>query len=248
MRPRPTRASRRFWAIAAALASSPASAQETLRLEASLLSDFRERGLSWSDGKAAAQIRADAPLPAGFDISAVATTARSAPRHGGADAAVDLGLGYGHDAGLLRLRASAVAHVFPGGRGAQDYIELGGGMSIAFGPIDLSLAASYAPPQRAIGGGNVYRRARMSAALPGTPLTLSGHFGRSTGSTRDPIRAERLRPGGNYHDWSLGADYALRLLTLSLTYADTDIRRAPSGPVMSGHRGAVLVAGAHLTF
>lgn len=224
-----------------ALVSTPAAAQDALQIEASALSEDRRRGLSWSEGKPAAQLRADLALPAGFEASALASTTRRAQRHGGADAAIDLRLGYRHDTGLLRLEAGAVAHTFPGGGGEQDFWELEAGTSVALGPLDLSVLAAYAPRQEAIGGSNFYRRARLRAALPGTPVTLSGHFGKSTGSVRDGLAARRLRPESRYHDWSLGADYAIGRATLSLAYTDTDMHAGR-------HAGAALVAGAHLAF
>lgn len=229
------------WAITAALAPCPAAAHEALQFEASALSEDRRRGLSWSEGKAAARLSADLPLPAGFEISAEATTARGAVRHGGADAAIDLRAGYRRDTGLLRLEGGAVLHSLAGGRGNQGFWELEAGTSVALGSLDLSLLAAFAPPQDAIGGSNFYRRARLRAGLPGTPVTLSAHFGKTTGSARQPGSARRLRPDGRYHDWSLGADYALGKWTLGLAYTDTDIRRG-------AHAGAAIVAGAHLAF
>src|SRR5690606_7780726 len=103
---------RSLWAVAAALTPCPAIAQQALDLEAAVLSEDRRRGLRWGDGKAAAQLRADLALAAGFMASATASTARDAPRHGGAEAAIDLRAGYRHEAGLLRIDGGAVAHVF----------------------------------------------------------------------------------------------------------------------------------------
>jgi len=239
----------RFWAIAAALAPWPAAAQDAPQFEASVVSDDRRRGLSWSDGRAAAQLRLDAPLPAGFDASLRAATARGAARHGDADAALDLRLGYRRDSGLWRLEAGAVAHTFAGGRGDQDFWEVEAGAGVTVGPLDLALLAAVAPRQQAIGGSNFYRRARLRSGVPGTPMTLSAHLGRSTGSRRDPTRTGRLRPDGNYYDWALGADYALGKATLSLTYSDTDIDGASANAAGTGrHSGATLVAGAHVAF
>lgn len=216
-------------------------------MEAAVLSDHRVGGLSWSDGKAAPQVYASLPLPAGFEVSAQATAARGAQRHGGADAAVKLAATYGGEAGLLRWHAGLAGHVFPGGAGDQDFVEMDTGLGGAIGPLDLALSARYAPPQDAIGGSNLRAGASAQMALIGTPFTLTADLGRSSGSTRDPLRAARLRPGGTYIDWSLGGRYTRRNLSVSLRYSDTDIAPRDVVPTArAGHYGATLVAGLHL--
>jgi len=241
---------RRILAIAlpAALAPAPAIAQEMIGLEASVLTDYRERGLSWSDGKAAARVRVDVPLPGtGFTAAAQAASTRGSERHGGAEAAVDLSVAFRHEAGLTRLHGGAIARLFPGGAGKQNYVEFDLGAGLALGPVDLAVLGSYAPPQRAIGGSNLYGKASARLALIGTPVTLTGHLGHASGHVDDAMRAGRLRPAGDYVDWSLGADYAMGRLVFSLTYSDTDIRRRDIRfPGNAGHHGARVVLGAHL--
>lgn len=212
-----------------------------------MLSDHREHGLSWSGGKAVAQAYAEVPVVGGLSVSAEATTARRSPRHGRADAAVALTAGYRADAGLLRWHAGVTGHVFPGGAGDQDYVEVDGGLNGAIGPFDLGLAAGYAPSQAAIGGSNLHYGAKAQFALVGTPLTLTAGLGRSSGHADDPVRAARLRPDGSYTDWSLGGRYVIRRLSISLTYSDTDIAARDVRPVAgAGHYGATLIAGMHL--
>ena len=235
-------------ALPAMLAPTPALAQETIGLEASILTDYRERGLSWSDGKAAARVRVDAPLAGtGFTAAAQATSTRGSTRHGGADAGVDLSVAFRHEVGLTRLHGAAIARLFPGGAGKQDYLEFDLGAGMALGPVDLAVLGSYAPPQRAIGGSNLYGKASARLALIGTPVTLTGHLGHASGHVDNAMRAGRLRPAGNYTDWSLGGDYALGRLVFSLIYSDTDIRRRDIRfPGNAGHHGARVVLGAHL--
>lgn len=240
-------------ALLGVAAPLPALAQEAARLDASALSDYRERGLSWSDGKPAALVNVDLPVAAGLVVSAQAATTRGSARHGSADAALTLRATYGQEAGLLRWHGGLARRVFAGGTTPLDYLE--GELELGFmiGPLDLAVLGSYAPPQRALGGNNAYLRARARFALPGTPLTLDAHVGHSSGDIDDRERALRLRPGGNYADWGLGADYALGPATLSLTYTDTDIRRrniaVPAAPhVPPRHYGARIVAGMHFGF
>jgi uncharacterized protein (TIGR02001 family) len=235
-------------AVPAALFPAAAMAQGMVGFEASILSDYRERGLSWSDGKAAAQARVDVQVPVtGLRAAAQVSSTRQSPRHGDADAAVELSVTYEKEMGLARLHGAAVSHLFADGRGKQDYFEFDLGAGVALGPIDLAVLGSYAPPQDAIGGSNLYGKVSARLALIGTPVTLAGHFGHSSGHVDDPVRAGRLRPGGSYSDWSLGADYAMGKAVFSLTYSDTDIRRREIRfPENAGDRGAALVLGAHL--
>jgi hypothetical protein len=62
----------------------------------------------------------------------------------------------------------------------------------------------------------------------GTPITATAGLGRSAGKTDDPARAARLRPGGDYTDWSLGLDHVQGQVTIGLAYTGTDVpRRIP---------------------
>lgn len=244
-----TRAIAPWGVLAGMLFPLPALAQQGPSLEASIASDYRERGLSWSGGRAIAQLYAEAPLSSGIGVSAQATTIRNAARHGGADAAFDLRVDYRGDAGLIYWRGGVTGHLFAGGIGPRNYLEGDATAGLMVGPLDLSLKASYVPPQEAIGGSNFHARARASMGLMGTPLTLGGHIGHSSGSVDDPLRAARLRPGGSYTDWGIGLDYNRGAIRFSLDYTDTDIaRRKIAFPDGAGHHGAALVAGAYASF
>jgi uncharacterized protein (TIGR02001 family) len=114
-------------------------------------------------------------------------------------------------------------HLFAGADGRADYGELDAGIGYLIGPLQLNAAATYAPVQDSIGGDNLYLQARATGSLPLFPLTLSAHIGRTTGSTRDPIRAARLRPDGDYTDWGVGVEQSLGPIALGLRYTGTSI-------------------------
>ena len=225
---------------------SAAVAQQAPRayVEAGATNDYRVRGLSWSGGKAAVQGGVSVDLPAGFNAGLWAASTRHAARHGGADAAVDAVAGYRKSSGPWRLEAAILGKFFPGGAGARDYVETHVSVGNMIGPVDLRLGANYAPDQRALGGDNLYLRASARLAVIGTPLTLTAHAGRSSGGTDEPLKAFRLRPGGTYHDWSLGADYSMGPIIVGLAYTDTDIdiggTRGPGGERL--HAGSRLAA------
>jgi len=235
---------------ASMLAGTPALAQTAGPVvEAEFMTDYRVRGLSWSDGKAAAQVYVEVPLATSIGVSAQATTLRDARRHGGAELGLDLAATYSGQSGLLNWYGSAVGHLFAGAEGELDYGELQAGIGGALGPADLTLSASYAPPQDAIGGSNFYARAEGRVGIWGTPFSLRGHVGHSSGNVDDPRMAARLRPAGSYTDWALGGEYTLAPMNFSLTYSDTDISRSDvTYREWGGDHGARLVAGANIRF
>lgn len=231
------------------LATAPAHAQLSTNAGVEATSDENRRGISWSQGRAS--LSGDATVSGfGLDFSARVAALRGSDRHGGADAVADLTLGSGWDVGAVRLRAQASAHLFGGARADMDYAELGGSASYTYGPAYLTAGAIWAPEQRAIGGSNLYLYANASAGIPGTPLTAIAGLGHSSGTADDPVRAQRLRPGGDYTDWRLGAEYRRERLTLGVDYIGTDVTRADAfGPFAdAGHASDRLVGRVRLDF
>jgi len=224
-------------------AAAPVAAQTRPSVGVEAASDEVRRGLSWSGGRAAVSADAAATLGPVDALARVATT-RGSARHGGADAAVDLTLGTGTDWGAFQLRATATGHLFAGARGDMDYVEAGGSGTVSYGPARLTAGASYAPAQDAIGGSNLFVYAAADAGIPGTPLTVSAEIGHSSGQVDDQLRAQRLRPGGDYANWRLGIERRRGPLTLALDYLGTDIdRRNAIGPFADArHAGERIVA------
>ncbi|HEY0622452.1 TorF family putative porin [Sphingomonas sp.] len=239
-----------FPALAAVATISPAAAQ-SVDVDASLeiASDLRERGLSDSGGRATATAAAGLQL-GGLRADARVATLRESARHGGADLGITAELSYRVEQGGWTFDAGGAARLFDGAEGKADYGELFATAAYLIGPAELSAAAFYAPDQSAIGGDNLYLRARARASLPGTPWSLTGHVGHSSGATDDPVRAARLRPGGSYTDWSLGAEWTLGTFGAGLTYSDTDIDHARVVSPLADARnsGARLTASARIFF
>ena len=234
------------WLGALLLASHamPATAQYAGRPSVTVeaATDDRRRGLSWSDGNPVLRGALSIPIAEGLSLDGAATTLRGSARHGGADAVVDLGATVVRQLGGWRLTGEGCYHFFPGASD-QGYGEVGAIAGFTLGPAGVDFAARYAPHQSAIGGDLLYVSAAASAAIPGTSLTLSGHVGRSTGDTRDPVRAARLRPGGNYWDHGIALDWYRGRWSAGLRYADTDIA-APD----NAHAGASLIGRVGVTF
>jgi hypothetical protein len=232
-------------------AVTPAVAQDVpsagVTAIAEVTSDEVRRGLSWSGGRAAVAGALRGSLGA-VDASVRAVTLRDSPRRHGA--VVDLTAGTGWDLGAIRLDASAIAHLFAGARERMDYVELGATAGYGYGPVYATLGVAVAPSQEAIGGSNVHLRADANAGIPGTPFTLLAGLGHSSGGVADPLRAQRLRPGGSYLDWRLGVEHRRDRLTFGIDYLGSDV--APAGATGrfadAAHAGDRLVGRAQLSF
>lgn len=225
----------RYFLMAAAMGSSLAfaplaSAQSATTISFEAETDHRERGLSWSDGKAA--LGASASVPLGYDtaLDLDALTLRNSARHGGAEAVLTLAPRHTLHSGGWDFTAGLRGNVFIG-RAGTTYGEVTGEIARTLGPAQLVLGASYAPSQDAIGGSNLYLDAQLSASIPGTPVTLYGGLGHSSGTQRDDPRAARLRPGGNYLDHHLGAEYTQAAFSVGLRYSGTSIGRGELDPL-----------------
>lgn len=222
----------------AATNSIAASAQSAPSVGIEVTSDEVRRGLSWSDRRAAGS--GDVALRLGpLDASARIVTLRGSARHDGADAVADIALGTAWDLGAVRLRTAATTHVFAGARTRMDYVELGGSGSFTYGPVQLTAGAEFAPAQHAIGGSNLYVYASANAGIPGTPLTVIADLGHASGTVDDRLRAQRLRPGGDYTDWRLAIEHQRGPVTLAIDYVGTDIdRNAAFGPFADRRPGS----------
>lgn len=227
--------------VAMLVVATPATAQ-SLNAGVEVTNDEVRRGISWSEGRAS--ISGDAAAMLGpIDASVRVSALRGSTRHADADAVADLTLATGWDLGAVRLRATGVGHLFAGADRAMDYVELGGSASYSLGPARVNAGALYAPSQNAIGGSNLYLYADADAGIPGTPFTAIAQIGRSSGNVDDPVRAQRLRPGGSYTDWRLGLEHRRGSLTLGLDYLGTDVSRtAAFGPFAdAAHAGDRVV-------
>lgn len=212
----------------------------TLSLE--LASDERRRGLSWSDGEPVVRANVSVPVNQEISIDATAVSLWGSRRHGGADAAVDVQASYGRQLGGWRLSADATYTLFPGASD-QGYAKIGATAGFLIGPANIDLFTRYAPRQSAIGGDNLYMGTALAIGLPGTPFTLSGHIGHSSGAVRDPVRAGRLRPDGRYWDHGLALDYRRGRWLAGLRYANSSIDRDASD-----HAGATVIGRVSVTF
>ncbi|AXJ95510.1 MULTISPECIES: TorF family putative porin [unclassified Sphingomonas] len=234
-------------ALLSLFAAAPAIAQTTTSIDVAAASDDRRRGLSWSDGALAPSVAVRATAGP-FDAGARLTATRGSARFGGADAVGDLDLGYTLPlGGGVDLVGVGAAHLFAGARGRQDFVEGGADLDYLIGPLTLTGGARYAPRQSSIGGDILYLFARAEGGVPGTPISLHAQIGRTGGATDDAVAAARLRPGGDYTDWTIGGRHVRGRLSIGLDYVGTDIAR-DAARLSGGHAGDTLVGRVALRF
>lgn len=238
-------------AACSGLLASPSQAQATLAPEIALeaTTDLRERGLSWSDGKAAVAVSGTVPVTYDLTFDLEAVTLRDSPRHGGADVGLSFAPRYSMMSGGWGFHAGVRGNVFVG-RSGMNYVELTGEVEHTIGPARFIAGMDFAPSQDAIGGRNLHVEIQASAGIPGMPLTVYGGIGHTTGSSNDRANAGRLRPGGDYTDHHFGAEYSRANLSFGLRYTGTSIDADEVNQTMrynDRHYGSRLLAYARIS-
>lgn len=189
---------------------------------ATLVSQYRFRGISLSDEKAAIQGTINVNHESGIYGGVWASSLDGFGELGGSNVELDLYAGYRKEvADGVTLDAGLLYYAYPGSEGGTfEFFEPYANVSGSIGPVTAKVGAAFAPEQDGIGGNsNVYLFNDNSLAIGGTPISLTSHLGWSNGDTT-------LTPGGEYFDWSLGATASWRNLTLGVAYVDTDISDA----------------------
>jgi uncharacterized protein (TIGR02001 family) len=182
---------------------------------ATLTSDYVFRGVSLSDNDPAVQGSLEVQHVSGVYAGVWGS---SIARYAGTHVETDVYGGWRGAAGGLDLDLGAVGYVYPGGHGAN-YVELAGKAAKTLGPLEAEAGIAWAPSQKTIGGrDNLYLFGSLSSGIPGTPITITADVGHEKGSMAGP--------SGKKWDWGLTADYVRGPVILSVSYKDSDIRRA----------------------
>lgn len=188
--------------------------------EATLVSDYRFRGVSLSDRDFAVQGAVDLA----WDGWHLGWWGSSIQEFAGAEAEVDVTFGRSFSAGALDLDVGGIAYLFPGGRDVA-YLEAYGAVSGALGPFGWEARVHYVPAQSNTGRrDNVYLAGALSLPLGtldlagGVPVTLDGGLGYEDGAFAD----------GKW-DWRFGLAAEVAGLTLGIHYVDTNVPGRFSG-------------------
>lgn len=215
-------------AVAApALAQDAPASDITVNGGATLVTDYRFRGISQTDKRFAVQ----GNFTVGHSSGLYATVWGSSIDDyviNGSDQEIDFIAGYKRTFGAATVDVGVLYYYYPGAGGVNsDFFEPYASISGAFGPVTAKVSAAYAPKQRALGfqdlnldgvtdkEDSLYVAGDLTAAVPNTPISLSAHVGRS-------FEKSYITFGEKYTDWSVGASYTWNHLTFGVSYVDTD--------------------------
>lgn len=224
-----------FAAATPALADAPADPPPAITINgsATVVSDYRFRGVSQTDKNAAIQASITLTHESGFyasvwgsSVNGYVTNAQTA------SVELDLIAGFKKTFGGTTVDVGVLYYYYPKnkvGTFASDFVEPYVAVSHTFGPVTAKGTLAWAPSQKALrldqatgpNRSNVYLAGDLSASIPGTPLGLTGHLGHSFGPSWLASDAFGKK---EYTDWSLGATVTWKALTLGVSYVDTDAR------------------------
>jgi len=223
-------------ALALASAATPALAQEapksdfTFNASAAIVSDYRFRGISQTDGNFAVQGSGTVSHSSGFYVTFWGSSIDDyVTAHGTAHQELDLIGGWKHTWSGVTFDIGALYYVYPGTRpgypgdmSSSDFIEPYVDVAYTFGPATVKATLNYAPSQKALAldqttgsNDNVYLAGDVAIAIPNTPLGITGHLGHTWGPSW-------LSIGKEYTDYNIGATATWKNLTFGLQYVDTD--------------------------
>ena len=223
--------------LALTIVSTPALAQEeeapavTVTGGATVVSDYRFRGISQTDKNFAVQGTFTVAHKSGFYAAVWGSTVDEYVAAGG-DQEIDLIAGFKKTFGGTTVDVGVLYYYYPGAEQiipgySSDFFEPYIGVSHTFGPVTGKVSAAYAPKSAAlsIGAGkedNLYVAFDLSGGIPNTPVSLSAHLGHSYGPSF-------LTIGKGYTDWNVGATYTWKNLIFGVSYVDTN--KALLGPI-----------------
>lgn len=244
-------------ALVTALAATPAMAEDapapavTINGTATVVSDYRFRGISQTNKRFALQGSLTVTHESGLYASVWGSSIDDYVS-AGSDQELDLIAGYAKTFGGTKVDVGVLYYYYPGSNGANtDFFEPYLALSHTFGPVTAKVTANYAPKQAAIGltfpnpppvGATVFRKednlyvaGDFSAAVPDTGLGLTAHIGHSFGPSY-------LTIGDEYTDWNVGATYTYKALVFGVSYVDTN-KNAFNGPRNISKAGIVASVG-----
>lgn len=222
-------------AIALAAVATPALAEDDLggfsiSGNAAVVTDYRFRGVSLSDGDIAIQGGIDLGHESGFYIGTWGSSIEEGIGYGHTE--IDIYGGWSGEVGSgVSVDVGVLYYMYPNGPSGvpQDYWEPYASIGTTMGPVEATFGVAYAPKQDSLKNSvtlknedNLYLYLDTGVGVPGTPISLSGHVGYTDGF---------LSFDGNSDtswDWSLGAEWAAtENLSIGVSYVGVE---APHGP------------------
>ncbi|MEG3177409.1 TorF family putative porin [Sphingomonas sp. RB3P16] len=224
-------------------AAAPAAADKPFKITGgvTLISDYRFRGLTQTNGDGAVQGTININSSAGFYIGTWASTIDGSGKtpllNGYGDAEVDLYGGYTKTFNGLTVDAGLLYYYYPSHNKSvapnTDFFEPYASVSYTLGPVSTKVGGNYAwGGQKGLDftannkDDNIYVYGEAAVAVPKTPVTLKGHVGYTDGSLG---LANLVANDRNYLDWSVTAEAVGGPFKVGVTYVDTDITSSKFG-------------------
>ncbi len=189
---------------------------------ATLVSDYRFRGISQTDKRAAVQGTFTISHKSGLYATVWGSSIDDYVENG-SDQEIDLIAGYSKTFGNTKIDGGVLYYYYPGSGGINsDFFEPYVDVSQTFGPVTAKVTANYGFKQKALAlnqvspkQDNLYLAGDLSAAIPKTPVSLTAHLGHTYGPSY-------LAIGKGYTDWSAGASVTVKNFVIGVQYVDTD--------------------------
>lgn len=200
-------------------AAGPALAQEgdpwAVEGRVGVVSDYRDRGYTLSDGEPALQAEVTLSHASGLYGGVWASTIAEygvGPDGDGATAEVTLYAGWAGSAAGFDLDLGVWSTVYPDGEDVN-YVEFPLQAGRTFGAVTFSAGMIWAPAQTGTGDeANTWLWTRADYAPEAWPVSLHAMFGHEDGA---------FAPDGKT-DWRLGLEAPLGAFTLGLDWVDSD--------------------------
>ncbi len=213
------------------LSAAPAFAEDdkevkaiTLSGSATVVSDYRFRGISQTNKRPAIQAGITATHESGVYVGVWGSSVDEYIA-AGADQEIDLIGGFKKSFGGTTLDVGAVYYYYPGAEQIipgynSDFVEPYASLAYTFGPVTAKATANYAPKQSALDYGfgkedNFYASAELSGGIPSTPVTVAAKVGRN-------FTRSFLSSGTKYTDWAVSATYVAGALSIGVSYVDAN--------------------------
>ena len=224
-------------ALAVALVSAPAFADTTPEFTvtgaASIVSDYKFRGISQTNSEPAIQGTLGISHKSGVYVGVWGSSVNSG-LYSGSSQEIDIYGGYKKTIGKFGFDVGALYYYYPGSFSGSktDFIEPYASVNYTMGTTNLKVGGAYAPKQGFQTRANLYGYAELAQPIAKTPLTLHAHIGYTSS-------ASSFKPA-DYLDYSIGSDFVWKQLTFNVSYIGTDYKRAFAGPFYTSVRGKVV--------
>lgn len=208
--------------LAATALPTAASAQEAEKEDAikitgsaAFVSDYRFRGISFSDLDPAVQPFIQLTTAPGLFVSLWGS---SIADFNGATTEIDVTGGWTGSVVGLNTTVGVIGYLYPGGSNT-DTVELFGSVGIPLGPVTTTFGVNWQPDQKNLSRSNRYFFGTVSGGIPGIPITLKATLGNERGG----LVVDQTGDKTSKWDWLIGADLTWKALTLGVAYVGTDL-------------------------